>query len=87
MYIYNVCLIYIIHIHILFYILFHHGLSQETGYGSLFCTVGPYSLSILNVINNLHPLIPNSQSILAYTPFPPSNHKSVLYICESVSVS
>ena len=33
-----------------FYILFHYGLSQEIGYSSLCYTVGPYCLSILNVI-------------------------------------
>ena len=32
---------------ILFYIIFHHGLSQEIGYSSLCCSVGPYYLSIL----------------------------------------
>ena len=30
-----------IYIYILFYILFHYGLSQKTGYSSLFSTVGP----------------------------------------------
>ena len=33
------------------HIIFHHDLSQETGYSSSLCyTVGPYCLSILNVI-------------------------------------
>ena len=39
-----------IYIYSLSYIIFHHGLSQETGYSSLCCTVGPHCLSILNVI-------------------------------------
>ena len=33
-------------------IIFHHVLSQETGYSSLGYTVGPHCLSILNVISN-----------------------------------
>ena len=40
--------------YILFNIIFHHGLSQETGYSSLCCTVGPQCLSILNVIACIH---------------------------------
>ena len=38
------------HTHSFSHIIFHHGLSQETGYSSLCCTVGPHCLSILNVI-------------------------------------
>ena len=38
-----------IHTCSLSYILFHHGLSQETGYSSLCYRVGPHCLSILNV--------------------------------------
>ena len=34
-----------------FYIIFHHGLSQEIGHSSLCFGVGPYYLSILNVID------------------------------------
>ena len=37
-------------IHILFHILFHYGLSQDTEYGSLCNTVGPCCLSILYII-------------------------------------
>ena len=37
-----------IYIHIRFYILFHPGLSQETGQSSLCCAVGPGSQSYLN---------------------------------------
>ena len=40
----------VICIYTFFYILFHPGLSQETGYGSLCCTVGPHCLSIRNGI-------------------------------------
>ena len=40
-----------IHIYIhLKNIIFHHGLSQEIGYSSLHCVVGPHCLSILIVI-------------------------------------
>ena len=42
------------HIYILFYNLFHYGLSQEIGYISLCATVGPCCLSILNVIVCIH---------------------------------
>ena len=43
---------------------------------------------IYPIYNSLHLLIPTSQSIPTL-PYPPplSNHKSVLYVCESVSVS
>ena len=52
-----------IHIHSLSYIIFHHGLSQETEYSSLCYTIGPHSLSILNVslfftFNSTHPFFP-----------------------------
>ena len=36
-----------IYIHSLSYIIFQHGLSQETGYSSLCYTIGPHCLSIL----------------------------------------
>ena len=39
-----------IYICILFYILFHYGLSQDVEYSSLCCTVGPCWLSILYII-------------------------------------
>ena len=38
------------YIHSLFYIIFHPGVSQETGYSYLCCAVGCHCLSILNVI-------------------------------------
>ena len=37
-------------LHSLSYIIFYHGLSQETGYSSLCYTVRPHCLSILNAI-------------------------------------
>ena len=55
--IYNVVLISavqqsdsVVHIYILFHILFHYGLSQDIGYSPLCCTVGPCCLSILDII-------------------------------------
>ena len=39
-----------IHIHSFLHTIFHHILSQEIGYSSLRCTVGPHCPSILNVI-------------------------------------
>ena len=39
-----------IYTHSFSYISFLHGLSRETGYSSLCCTVGPHCLSIINVI-------------------------------------
>ena len=35
---------------------------------------------------SLHLLIPNSQSIPPSPPLPSGNHKSVVYICQSISV-
>ena len=64
------------------YILFNYSLLQDIEYSSLCYTVG---LVIHSVYNGLQLLTPNSQSIphpnLAF-----GNHKSVLSICESVSV-
>ena len=61
-------------------IIFHCGLSQETGYTSLCYAVGPHCLSVLNVVVCIYyPLNPSpshsSPSLL-------SNHKSVLYVQE-----
>ena len=39
-----------IYIHSFSHVIFPHGLSQEIGYSSLCCTVGPHCLYILNVI-------------------------------------
>ena len=68
----------------LFYIIFHHGLSQEIGYSALCYTVGPHCLSILNVkfsSTNSKLLIHPTHSLLSL-----GNHKSVLHVFESVSV-
>ena len=43
-------------------------------------------LFIHPVYNSLHLLISNSQSVPSL-PYTSGNHKSVLYVCESVSVS
>ena len=51
-----------IHKHSLSDTIFHHGLSQETGYSFLCCTIGSDCLSILNVIVCIW-LTPNSPSI------------------------
>ena len=74
----------VIHIYILFHILFHYGLSQDIEYSSLCYTVG--TLFIHSIYNSLHLLNPNSQSILPSPLLPLGNHKSILYVCESVSV-
>ena len=39
-----------------------------------------------SIYNSSHLLIPNSQSIPPPDPLPLGNHKSVVYVCESVSV-
>ena len=57
------------------------GLLQDTEHSSSYSTVRPCCLSIL--YNSLHLLIPNSQIHLS---LPLDNHKSVLYVCKSVSV-
>ena len=44
-----ICIYIYIYAHSLSYIIFHHGLSQETGYSSLCYIVGPHCISILNV--------------------------------------
>ena len=70
------------YIHCLSHILFHPGLSQETGESSLCGTAGPHCLSILSIIVCLcEPQTPRPSHSL-----PLSNHKSLLYGCESVSV-
>ena len=57
-----------IYIHSFYHTIFHHGLSQEIGYSSLYYRVGPHCLSILNVI--VASTNPNSQSILLPHPSP-----------------
>ena len=58
-----------IYIYILFHILFHYGLSQDIEYIFMCSTLRSCCLSILYIINSLHLLIPNSQSI----PLPPTS--------------
>ena len=73
------------YIYILFHILFHYGLLQDIGYSSLCCAVGPCCLSILYILLCIcqsqapNPSLPTSLPLV--------NHKTVLYVCESVSVS
>ena len=57
---------------------FHHGLSQETGYSSLCCTVGPHCSSILNIMVCIYQPLPvhPTSSLL-----PPGKYKSVLHFC------
>ena len=68
---------------ILFHTIFHCDLSQSIKKRSLFYTVGP-CLSILYVIVCIcYSQVPN---LSLPHPTPIGNHKSVLYICESVSL-
>ena len=64
-------------------ILSYYGLSRDIGFSSLCYTVGSCCLSILNIIVFIYqPPIPSpSLSLL-----PLGNYKSILDICESVSV-
>ena len=74
-----------IRIYILFHTLFHYGLSQDIEYSSPCYTIGPCCLSVLYKIlcicqsQTPNPSLPH--------PLPLGNHKSILYVCESVSVS
>ena len=74
-----------IYIHSFSHTIFHHVLSQEIEYSSLCCTIGPHSLSILNaaVVYVYQPQTPHPSHS---TPLPFGNHKSVLYVYESVSI-
>ena len=62
---------------ILFQILFHYRLLQDTEYGSLCYAGGPCCFSILYIVV-CYQLIPNSQFIPL---FPFANHKFFLYVC------
>ena len=77
----------VIHIYILFYILFHDVLSQDIEYSSLCSTVGTCCLSILCIIVCIIVCICSSQTPnpSSLPPLPlRSNHKSVLCVCESL---
>ena len=67
------------------HILFHYDLSQDIEYSPLCYTVGPCSLSVIYiVVTSASPKLPIQPS----SAHPSSrNHESVLYVCESVSVS
>ena len=70
-------------IHSFSYIIFHHGLYQETGYSSLCYTAGPHHSLILNVMVCIHePQIPTPSHSL---PLRVGNYKSVFHVCESAS--
>ena len=71
------------HTHILFSF-FYHVLSQMIRYSSLRYTVGAHWLSILNVIVCIYHLQTPCPSHSLNLPL--GNHKSVLHVCESVSV-
>ena len=87
--IYNVVLISgvqqsdpVMYLYIFFYILFHYDLSQDIEYSSLCCTVGPCCWSSLHIIVCI-PKLPIQPSPIS---FPLGKRKSVLYVCEPVSV-
>ena len=83
MYMY-ICMYIYAHIFSFSHTIFHCVLSQEIGCSSLCCVVRPHCLSIFNAI------IASTNSKLPVHPTPsplrPGNRKSVLPICESVSV-
>ena len=71
--------------YILFYVLFHHSLSQEIGYSSLCCN-SRTSLLFHSKGNSLHLLTPNSQFILLLPPPSPWQPQGCSLVCNSVSV-
>ena len=68
------------------YILFHYNLSQYTEYSSLYYTLRPHCLSILNlIIFTYQPALP---SISLSLPPPAYNHKSLcLWVCFCFAVA
>ena len=71
--------------YILFYILFHYGLLQDTENSSLCYTAGPCCSSIVYItVSSANPKLP---VLLPPNILPLSNHKSVLYVCKPVSIS
>ena len=58
--------------------IFHHVLSQEIRYSSLCCTVGLYLIFCIYQ--------PQTPTPLHFLPLPLGNHRSVLYVCVSVSI-
>ena len=72
------------YVHSFSHTIFHPGLAQETGYSSLCYKVGPHGLPIRNVIVGIYqPQTPHPSHSL---PLPLGNQKSVLRVCESLSV-
>ena len=84
--IYNVVLILavnkVIQLHLCTYIIFYYVLSQDIAYSSPCCTVGP-CVSILYITVYICGCQAPSPFLLSD---PLGNHKSVLDVCESVSV-
>ena len=77
-----VCVCMCVCVYILFYIIFHYGLSQATEYSSLCYTTGPGCLSIfysLHLSQTPNPFLPQPTHL--------GNQRSVLYVCEFISVS
>lgn len=70
------------HKHILF-LIFYNFLSQDIGCSSLWCTLGPNCLCIINVIVCINQ--PQTPHPPRYHP-PLGTHRSVLHVSESVSV-
>ena len=71
-----------IYIYILFHILFHYGLSQGIEYGSLCCAAGPCSSVLRVTVGTAHPKLQVHPLLL----LPLGNHRSVLCVCEYVSI-
>ena len=64
------------------YIIFYHGLSQETGCNSLCCTVEPHFLSILNVTVCIYqPQTPNQSCSSSPHPWQPQVYSPCLWVC------
>ena len=72
------------HIYILFQILFHYRLLQDTEYSSVCYTVGPCCLSILYIVVFI--CLPQTPNLSLPLAFPFGNHKFVFCVCGSISV-
>ena len=80
-YMYIYIYIYTCVLYICFHILLHYGLLQNIEYSALCYTVGVCCLFVIYItVCICEPQTPKSVP-------PPCNHKSVLYVCESFSVS
>ena len=73
-----------IYIYILFHILFYYWLLKNIENSFLYYWALLFTHSICN---GLHLLIPDAQSIPPLPLLPLGNHRPVLCVCESVSVS